>query len=97
MSLDITSLLKQIQGEDARERETALNVIYAHDEEAISSLIDEFYAGVSESTGIVIIQLVSKIGGYEARQLLEDILQNPPPYASWQETAQTGMTYNAWK
>lgn len=70
-------------GGDAQTRASALETLYTLDEHAVEPLIDEFYAGVNEQTGLVIIEIVSTIGGWEARQLLDDIADNPQPYTSW--------------
>jgi len=80
---ETTAHLKQIVDGTHAERITALQTIYAADEDAVTPLIDEFYAGVNETTGLVIIALLHDIGGYEANQLFQDILTFPQPYQSW--------------
>ncbi|MEQ8673021.1 MAG: hypothetical protein RLP44_30395 [Aggregatilineales bacterium] len=85
-----------ILSRDTTKRDSALKSIYLLDEEAIAPLIDEFYAGVNEQTGVLILEIISKIGGYEARQLLTDIADSPQPYPSWCDAATDGLTQNGW-
>lgn len=80
---NVSELLKSIVGGDAQTRASALHTLYTLDEHAVEPLIDEFYAGVNEQTGLFIIEIITTIGGYEARQLLDDIADNPQPYTSW--------------
>jgi len=80
---ETTTLLKQIINGHHAQRKQALQTLYTADEGAVTPLIDEFYAGVNETTGLLIITVLSDIGGYEANQLFEDIITFPQPYQSW--------------
>jgi hypothetical protein len=94
--LDYAALLADITGADSIRRDAAFAMIYAEDEMAVQPLIEQFYAGVNEATGLAIIEIVSEIGGFEARTLLEDIvfLTETYPHASWREAARQGMIRN---
>ena len=93
---NLTALLKTVLSEDATKRASALQSIYLLDEEAVAPLIDEFYAGVNEQTGVLILEIISKIGGYEARQLLTDIADSPQLYPSWNGAVNNGLAQNGW-
>lgn len=97
--IDYYQLLRDITSGDDERRQTALQTITVQDEDAVTPLIDQFYAGVNESTGLVIIDLLSQIGGFEARQLLEDIyhLDQAHKYASWRESALNALKFNGWE
>ncbi|HLU12016.1 MAG TPA: hypothetical protein VK003_20235, partial [Oceanobacillus sp.] len=45
------------------------------DEDAVQPLADELYSGVDEKTGVVILELLAEIGGWEAMVVLQDIYQ----------------------
>lgn len=75
--------------------EAARLAILRHDEAAVEPLIDEFYSGVSEATGLQILDLLSRIGGYEARALLLDVAENGSKSA-WREAAAQGAAANGW-
>lgn len=94
--LNFTELLKTILRGDVSQRESAFQSIYQLDEEAVAPLIDEFYAGVNEQTGVLILEIIGEIGGYEARQLLTDIVDMPQPYSSWGDAATDGLAHNGW-
>lgn len=88
----IAGLADELRGEIAYE------ILLAADEDAVAHLADALYAGVSEAHGLKIIQLVTIIGGWEARRLLEDILSpfRPFKHESWQRAARAGMQANGW-
>lgn len=93
MSVDYAQLLKHITLGDPAQREAALNIIYAEDEDAVAPLTDQFYAGVNEATGLAIIEIVSDIGGWETRLLLEDVVHLTAryPHESWRVAARLGL------
>ncbi|MDX1993231.1 MAG: hypothetical protein SF029_12635 [bacterium] len=90
---DYALLLKHLTTGSDDERDTARQTLYALDEEAIEPLVDQFYAGVNEATGLAILEIVSDIGGWEARMLLEDVvhLSARYPYESWRVAARLGL------
>jgi hypothetical protein len=96
--IDYHHILQHIISGDKTQRQSALKVIAEQDENAVAPLIDQFYAGVNEATGLVIIDLISTIGGFEARQLLEDVyhLDQTYKHASWRQSAQIGLKRNGW-
>lgn len=90
---DLRVLLNEILSEDEARRQTARVMLLALDEEAVQALIDEFYAGVNEAQGVVLLDVVAEIGGYEALQLLEDVFRNGTN-AVWRRWAALGMARN---
>lgn len=96
-SSDIYALVQQLVSDDAAAREQARSVLVALDEMVVSSLIDLFYAGLSEAAGLVVIELVAEIGGFEARSLLEDVAHlSSHGRESWRGAARQGLARNGW-
>ena len=87
MKLDYAQTLKSIVTGSDDDRIAVLKAIYAQDEQAASPLIDQFYAGVSETTGLVIIQILSDMGGYEAINFFYDVVHHERRYPSWRAAA----------
>lgn len=96
--IDYHQLLQHLVSGDASQRQSALKIIAEQDEDAIQPLIDQFYAGVNEATGLVIIDLIGMIGGFEARQLLEDLyyLDQTHNKDSWYQSAKDALKRNGW-
>ncbi len=89
--VDYTLLIpKLVQGSELNQ-EAARNTLLQLDEEAVSPLIDEFYAGVNELTGFAILSVLIEIGGYEVRALLEELIEFGVPYPSWQSIIDAGL------
>lgn len=91
--IDYALLLKRITEGSPDERDSVLSAIYAADEDAVAALTDQFYAGVNEATGLAILEIVSDIGGWEARLLLEDVVHLTAryPHESWRVAARLGL------
>lgn len=69
--MNVRELLRQIVRGTPDEAHTAQEALYRLDEDAIDALCDEFYSGVDEATGIVILKIASAIGGPDALRLLK--------------------------
>lgn len=82
---DVRFLLDEILSGDDKRAQLARVVLLTLGEDAVSTLADEFYAGVSEAHGVVILDVAAEIGGPEAMQLLEDTIQhtNNPVWRRW--------------
>ena len=70
---------------DAARHDEARTALLALDEEAIPALVEVFYAGVSEADGLLLLELIGQIGGYEAVNLLRDVYDHERPL--WREAA----------
>jgi hypothetical protein len=86
-------LLDEILSGDNERRQRAQVLLLALDEDAVTALVDAFYAGVSEAQGVVLLDVVAEIGGPEALQLLEHVYRNPRE-PSWERWAALGMARN---
>ena len=79
---DFHELIKQVVSENSNEQAQARKTLLALDEDAVSLLLDEYYAGVNEAQGSAIVSLLAEIGGYEALNALRSIcffdLSTPP-------------------
>ena len=95
---DYHQLLQHLVSGNTSQRQSALKIIAEQDEDAVQPLIDQFYAGVNEATGLVIIDLIGTIGGFEARQLLEDLyyLNQAQNKESWYQSAKDALKHNGW-
>jgi len=70
---DIRRLIVQLTSAVLVERTAARLLFLKMDEDAIQPLADELYSGVSEPTGVAILELMGEIGGWEAIAVLQDI------------------------
>lgn len=89
----ISQLIQQLTSGDETQRTAARQQILAMDEDAVEPLTDEFYAGVNEAAGEVILEILGEIGGWEALNVLRDTYANPR-YESWKIAAERGLAYN---
>lgn len=90
---DLKFLLDEILSGDGGRRQRARVMLLALDEDAVTALVDAFYAGVNEAQGVVLLDVVAEIGGPEALQLLADVYQNPAKPA-WERWAALGLARN---
>ncbi len=67
-------LIEQLTSTSLMERIEARLAFLRLDEDAIQPLADELYSGVSEATGVAILELMGEIGGWEALMVLQDIV-----------------------
>jgi hypothetical protein len=72
---EVRARLKEITDGSINERAAAWLVFLRLDEDAVQPLADELYSGVDERTGVVILELLAEIGGWEALMVLQDIYQ----------------------
>jgi hypothetical protein len=70
---DFQQLIKQLVSENPDEQAQARKTLFVLDEDAISPLLDEYYAGVNEAQGSAILSLLTEMGGYEALNALRSI------------------------
>lgn len=90
---DLRFLLDEILSNDETRRQRARVMLLALDEDAVPPLVDEYYAGMTEAQGVVLLDIVAEIGGPEAMQLLEDVFHNGQ-HDAWQRWAALGMARN---
>jgi hypothetical protein len=92
---DVRERLKQITDGSVEERAAAWLAFLRLDEDAVQALADELYSGVDEQTGVVILELLAEIGGWEAMIVLQDIYQAGGRDALV-KTAARGLARNGW-
>ena len=92
---ELWQLLDTIQSDDSARRDAAWLELLRHDEDAVEPLIEEFYSGVNEATGLVILESLGAIGGPDALLALVDVANNAPK-ESWREIAAKGVQDNGW-
>lgn len=95
MAEEVREHLKQITDGDVTERAAAWLAFLKLDEDAVQLLADELYSGVNEQTGVVILELMAEIGGWEAMIVLQDIYQAGERDVLV-KTAAKGLARNGW-
>ena len=93
MAEDVQALVKQLLSDDEPRREQAYFALLEREEDVVPPLIDAFYAGVTEAQGVLLLDLLGAIGGYEALNLLADVLENGEK-PGWRERAALGLARN---
>lgn len=71
---DYQQLVRDLTSDDESTKESARQILFVLDEDAVSPLLDEFYAGVTDVQGIAILDILAHIGGYEALNTLRTLL-----------------------
>jgi hypothetical protein len=91
---EIRKLLRQMLGSDEAKSLAARIVIYSRQEDAVNPLVDVFYAGVDESTGLLILELIADIGGPDAMAVLRNIYNFEDDKPNFQRAAIRGLLRN---
>jgi len=87
-------LITQLTSVVPVERSAARLAFLKMDEEAIQPLADELYSGVSEPTGVAILELMGEIGGWEALTVLQDIYLSEGSRPAMAKTAAQALKDN---
>jgi hypothetical protein len=74
MNPDYRELVQQLLSDDAEQKISAQKTLLALEEDAVTGLLDEYYAGVNEAQGLAILDILAQIGGYEALNALRSLL-----------------------
>ncbi len=91
---NVDTWIRQLVSEDVAVREAAQTALRALDEDAVDPLINAFYAGVNESQGVAVLELVGEIGGPDALTLLRNVVYDPTLRGTWQAAARRGLLLN---
>lgn len=67
-------LVRQLVSNDAEQQIAARQILLALEEDAVTGLLDEYYAGVNQAQGIAVLDILAQIGGYEALNALRSLL-----------------------
>ncbi|GAB4525029.1 MAG: hypothetical protein OHK0046_40360 [Anaerolineae bacterium] len=92
--MDYHQLVQQLT--DPATRDMARDTLLRLDEAAVEPLVDQFYAGVNEATGLAILEILATIGGYEALLLMQDVHLNGAQYPAWAEMAVQALKDGGW-
>ncbi len=84
-------LLRELAGNDPAAQLRARQTLLALDEQAVSPLVDAFYAGVNEAQGLALLDVVTEIGGPEAQTLLTDIVFDSSARPAFRHKAALGL------
>jgi hypothetical protein len=74
MKPDYRELVQQLLSKDTNQQMTARQTLFSLEEDAVSGLLDEYYAGVNEAQGLAILDILAQISGYEALNALRSLL-----------------------
>ena len=88
-------LVEQLVDEDANRRESAKKTLLALDEMAVDGLIDGFYAGVTDTQGVAILEVIAEIGGPDAMSTLRNTFHFEEMRIPLKNAAARGLLHNA--
>ena len=94
-SFDFAELVKQLVDENPAIQQSAKMAILALDEEAIDSLNDQFFAGVNDTVGLAILDIIAEIGGPDAMSTLRNVFYFEETRHSLQQSAARGLLHNS--
>ena len=89
----VGKLIQQLTDGSAEQRLAARMILMALDEEAIEPLIAHYYAGVTEATGITLLELMAEIGGPDALATLWNVYHFEV-CETWIQAAVRGLLHN---
>lgn len=69
-------------------------ILLAVQEDAVQPLADAYYAGVNDEQGTAIIGILAEIGGYEALNILRDIVRHQVKRLPLRVAAAEGLLQN---
>jgi hypothetical protein len=90
----LRQLLPDLTSDDPVLREHVRHALFALDEDAVTLLVEEFFAGVSEGLGLAMLDVVSEIGGPEALSMLRNVYHFEERRESWKRAAAQGLLRN---
>lgn len=93
-STQINQLVRRLNSESPAQRAAARMLLLALQERAVTPLIDELYAGVTDRQGIAILEMLAEIGGYEALEVLRSIFAYEDGRPALQVAAAQGLRRN---
>lgn len=88
------SLVERFLVAEPIHRLAARMILVALQEDAIEPLADAYYAGVNDAQGVALLDLMADIGGYEALNILRDILKHEKKRRKLRIAAAEGMMRN---
>lgn len=88
------SLVERFLVAEPIHRLAARMILVALQEDAIEPLADAYYAGVNDEQGIALLNLIADIGGYEALNILRDILKHEKKRRKVRIAAAQGLIHN---
>ena len=92
---DFHTLMKQLSSLDPAERESARANLLQMDEDVMDLLVAEFYAGMPEKLGVMLLEVIGEIGGYEALNLLGDVYYSNDTRPALKTAARLALLRNA--
>jgi hypothetical protein len=90
---EIRRCLVQLVSADPAERDAAREALYTQQEDAVYPLLDQFYAGVDEATGVAVLGVLADIGGPDALAALRQVFHFEERPA-WRRAAARGLLRN---
>lgn len=79
---------------ESAQQMAARMILIALQEDAIEPLADVYFAGVNDEHGSMILTLMAEIGGYEALNILRDILKHEKGRPDLRLIAAEGLLFN---
>ncbi len=94
MSGKYDSLVERFLVAEPIHRIAARMILLALQEEAVEPLADAYFAGVNDEQGIAILDLMADIGGYEALNIMRDIIRHETKRPKLRVAAGQGLLRN---
>lgn len=94
MSGKYDSLVDRFLLAEAVHRMAARMILLALQEDAIEPLADAYFAGVNDEQGTAILDLMADIGGYEALNIMRDIVRHETKRLPLRVAAAEGLLQN---
>ena len=94
MSGKYASLVERFLVAEPVHRIAARMILMALQEEAIEPLADAYFAGVNDEQGIAILDLMADIGGYEALNIMREIVRHETKHLKLRVAAAQGLLHN---
>lgn len=92
--LNYAQLVKQLVDDNSNVQNQARHTLIMLDEDAVSPLVDEFYAGVTDNQGIAILKVIADIGGPDAMSTLRSVFHFEEQRLMLKQTAAEGLLHN---
>jgi len=93
--INFPQLVKQLADENPLIHQAARMIILSLDEMAVDPLIDEFYAGVTDSEGVAILNIMAEIGGPDAMSTLRNVFHFEETRVALKRAAANGLLKNS--
>lgn len=94
MQHDFPQLVRHLVGTGEMQPLAARVILLSLQEDAVDPLVDIYYAGVDEKTGVAILEILAEIGGPDALAVLRNVYTFDDEHPAFQRAAARGLLRN---